>query len=150
MTASNANIGYGAELRFSTDGGTTYVAVAELTSFTPPGVEAGTAEVTHLKSPSRFREHVKTIYDGSEVSFEANWLPAATATDALYAEMARTEASYVQAYVPPSLESGATAKICTFRALFTAWSPGELGADEAMMITGTLKVTGPVEYGDAP
>jgi hypothetical protein len=50
-----------------------YTTVPQVKEITPPALEMGTAEATHLTSSAR--EHVATIADPGEVSFTLQWDP---------------------------------------------------------------------------
>ena len=67
-------IGAGTTLsRLTTPSPAAYTAIPQVREITPPALEMGTAETTHLTSSAR--EHVATIPDPGEVSFTLEWDP---------------------------------------------------------------------------
>lgn len=73
---SEATLGYGIAVLM--DG----VEIAELTDVNGPGFKRDAVEVTHHKSPGRWREFIKGLKDGGEVTLSMNFLPAHTSQNA--------------------------------------------------------------------
>lgn len=76
MAESNAIIGYGVLLSRG-DGASpeVFTDIAELIDLTPPELARDAVEVTHTKSPGRFREFKPGLRDGGEFSAVCNLLP---------------------------------------------------------------------------
>ncbi len=80
---SNAMIGYDTEFRIKvTPEASTFTALAEVYSVTPPESSIDQVEVTHFKSPGRRREYIPTLSDNGTASCEMNYIPG-SATDLL-------------------------------------------------------------------
>lgn len=75
--ASNAFIGYGAQILVGQDDGSpeTFTALPEVNSITPGDMTTGVVDVTHLRSPGRHREKRATIRDSGPIAFEMNYDP---------------------------------------------------------------------------
>lgn len=82
--ATDAQIGYGAELWIDNNVGT-LTRIAELTSVTPPNPETAEIEATHFASPQRRREYISGLIEDGEGSFGINYVPGG-ATAALITE----------------------------------------------------------------
>lgn len=61
----------------SRDNGTSFDAIANITSVSGPGLSRDTIDVTAHDSPNAYMEFVGSLIDGGEVSAEINWDPAA-------------------------------------------------------------------------
>ena len=134
MAASSADVGYNAQFGI----GATPTYVAEVVSITPPGATRETVDVTHLKSDGGWREHIGAMKDAGEASITVNYIPAATASEAMFTAFG-TDGSQDFTILFPS----GTLKM-TFKGIVTAWEPGELVADDKMSLTFSVKATGAV------
>jgi predicted secreted protein len=56
--------------------------IAEVTAITPPSLARDPIEVTHHQSPNAWREKIKGLKDGGEVTFSINYLPTNTTHNA--------------------------------------------------------------------
>ena len=67
MAASNAAIGYGANVEVSTTGNSPDVLTTldEITSITPPSSTSDQIDVTHMQSPNRRREFIAGLVDAA-------------------------------------------------------------------------------------
>lgn len=129
---SDALLGYNAT--FGIEGGTpgTYVLVAEVTSITPPGQTRDTSEVTHLKSPDKYKEFIANLADGGDASISVNFVPSAT--DVLLAAFDAESGNY-QITFPNGVKMN-------FAGIITGWEIGEIVPNEAMTASFTVKQTG--------
>ena len=129
---SDAAIGYNST--FGIEGGTpgTYVAVAEVTSITPPGVTRDTPEVTHLKSADQFKEFIAGLAEGGDASININFVPSAT--DVLLAAFNAREGNF-QIVFPNGVKMN-------FAGIVTGWEIGEVVSGEPMTASFTVKQTG--------
>lgn len=76
FVASNARVGYGAQLKVGQgDSPETFVAVPMVNSITPGEISAEVVDVTHLRSPGRHREKRATIRDSGAIAFECDYDP---------------------------------------------------------------------------
>lgn len=73
----------GTILALSTDGGSTYKKVAEVTGIGDVGADASEIDVSHTESPDDQMEYIGGMADGSEFTVDGNFVPA-TIADALY------------------------------------------------------------------
>ena len=129
-TSSNAVIGYNTS--FSIYGGSTYTAVAEVTSITWPGYSRDAIDVTHMTSPSQFREFIPGLMDAGEVTIELNFIPSAT--DVILAAL--TAATTGQFKIQQA--SGVNV---VFKAIVTSYQP-QSPVDDKATASATFKITG--------
>lgn len=97
MAASTATSGFGTLLKVGDGASPTeaFTTILEVKSINGPTLQAGIAESTHMESPSNTREFLPTLIDPGEVSFDANFLPAATTQDGLFDDLAaRTQRNW--------------------------------------------------------
>lgn len=127
--------GAGTQLQMSISGSLT--TLAQVQRITPPGVEVGTVEVTHLASEAK--EFLATIEDGGEIQFALLWNPAASTHAAVWAAM---KAKVAKAFKVIFNDLGAAA--VTFDAIITKFPWDELDVESAATVPITCKVTGPV------
>ena len=57
------------------DNGSTFDAIASITSVSGPGISRDTVDVTAHDSADRYREFIGGLVDGGEVSADINWDP---------------------------------------------------------------------------
>lgn len=123
------------------DGGATeaFTTIAEVKDISGPALALGTEEVTSHSSPGGWREHVPTLLEAGEVSFDVNFVPANATHDpatGLIADMvARTKRNF-QLVFPDTAST-----TWEFRAYVTGFEPSEpvegaLTASVSLMITG--------------
>ena len=139
---TDAAIVYGATVEKSTDGGTTYVPIPEVTSFAIPVPEKGYVDVTNLDSPNRSREHIPAMTDFSNAMIEANYTPAGYAA-ALADDTSNALVTY-KVTMPPMAAQAAGDEF-----VFTAYptvQPITGAIDEAAKMTIDLKVSGGVAF----
>ena len=137
---SNATSSFGTLLKIGNAGTTeTFAAIAEVRDIKGPKLKLNTKEVTNHSSTDGWREHIGTLLEAGEISFDLNWLPADTTQSygaGLIKDMlARTKRNF-QIVFP-----AASPLTWSFTALITGFNPtanvdGELLASVTLMITG--------------
>lgn len=132
--ASSAALGYNTLFGISSDSGTTYPTVAEVTSVTPPGESVDTIDVTHMESPNKRREFIEGLVDSGECSIEMNFLPGATNGDALIRGLQGVQLCQI------TFPSGYKWKFSAIKTGYEAEAP----VDDKMTATVTFKLTGSV------
>jgi hypothetical protein len=136
MTATQATIAYGLQLKFS---GTT---IPEGTSVDGPATERDMIEVTNFQSPQAFKEYLAGLLDGGEASVDVNLLPQNTTHKAILTALVTTPQ-------PPTAMSlvltDSGASVMSWNALVKGFAPkGEVGGKLAA--TFKFKVTGPITF----
>lgn len=137
---SGAVSGFGTLLkRENTAGGGVYTAIAEIKSISGPNLSVETIDVTHMQSPSGYREFIASFKDGGEMTFTMNFLPD-DATQNWTAGLLKTfndrSMWNYQCLFP---DPGAT--LVTFAALITAFAPNAQ-IDSVLEVNVTLKISG--------
>lgn len=123
---------FGTQLERSTDGGTTFTAIGNVTSFSGPAAEREAYDVTAHDGPNNFREFVGGLVNGGEVSCELNYDPAIH--DTLYDDFSSdTAVSYKM--------SSPVGESWEFSAILTGFER-EMPVDDKMTATLTWQVTG--------
>lgn len=69
MAQSQAVNAFGTTITYNGD------EIGEVTDISGPGLTRDTIEVTHHKSPGMWREFIKGLKDGGEVTFTINFIP---------------------------------------------------------------------------
>lgn len=72
---AQAIAGYGALLQVADSGGSVYTTVAEVNDIGGPSFKSEVADVTHMTSPSAFREKLSILNDPGEIAFTVNLIP---------------------------------------------------------------------------
>lgn len=68
MSASSAKVGYGTTLSVAS------TSMTELIEIAGPGQSASMIDVTHMASDNNYREFIKGLLDGGEVTFKLNFI----------------------------------------------------------------------------
>lgn len=119
----------------------TYTTIAEVVSISPPKISVGSVETTHLSSSRKtFRP---TIMDGGEVSFEIHYDPDETTHSALTTLATATAANQAAKNWRITF-TDATPATYTFSAFVTGFEVGQVGVEENITATITMKVSGAV------
>jgi len=116
--------------------GSNFVDIAEVLDISGPGIKQETVDVT--SHDSTWREHLATIADGGDVSFDINYIPSDTSQQALRAAVA----DHTNHQFKVTFTDGSTA---TFDGFVTSF---EIGAPVADKLTASveIKITGPVTW----
>ena len=129
----------GSVVEWSTDGGTTYVAIPKRTSLAVPSFQPEYIDITCIESPGGVREYITGLIDTAEITAAGFYLPD------LYeqAEIFRAAATNVPIRVTLPLIDGqtTTGDVFEFNALITPQiqqnAAGEvLGLDILMRVSG--------------
>lgn len=129
-----ASIGHGSTFAVSTDGGTTYVPLAEVINITPPSDTIDVIDATSMDSANATREFILGLNDPGECSLEMNFVPGSTADDKI--QDIRDARAVVKCRI-----TFPNAVTWTFDGILTAYEP-DIPADDKMTATVTFKVTG--------
>lgn len=118
----------------------TFATIAEVLDIKGPGMSLETEEATSHDSTDGWVEHIGTLLDGGEISFEVNWLPAnvtqSFTTSGLLKDMVDRTRRNFQLVVP-----AASSLTWTIPALVTKFEP-DLPVKGKQKASLTLKVTG--------
>lgn len=76
MANSTATHSYSTTLGLDPTGGSSFVAVAEVTHISGPGYKVTSVDRTNLNSPSRAREFVSGFIDAGQATFTCRWTKA--------------------------------------------------------------------------
>lgn len=74
--ATQAIPSYGTLFSYSSDGGSTYIPFAEITSLSGPTLSAKTKNVSTFTSASGYAEKIGTMKDAGSISMDVNFIPA--------------------------------------------------------------------------
>ena len=122
-------------------GGFTTIAEVKKVDFT--GGKADTADVTNQDSLGAYREHLPTLLDAGELSFDGNYLGN---VDTTQAELQTTFDSQIlsswQIVLPIPPGEAASRGTWTFKAYVTSFDP-QFPVDKEATFTAKLKITGP-------
>lgn len=114
--------------------------IAEVTNIGGPKLARDTLEATHHQSPDMWREFIKGLKDGGEVSLDLNFLPFHATHNAATGILADfDDDTNISEWVVTFPDAGATA--WTFDAIVTGFEPAQ-PFDEKLTASVTLKVTG--------
>lgn len=131
--------GYGSHLANGGTAGSVYTNIAQLKKVNFNGLKADFDEITNLDSPTIFKEWMKTVVDGTEVSFDGVMNPADAQTQGLLTNLSTAGASALN-YWKISLTNGSTLVFQGYVQDF------KFGAEynKAITFSGTLKIVGNV------
>lgn len=116
------------------------VTVAEVYDIGGPGLSRDTIEVTHHQSPNRWKEFIKSLKDGGEVTFSINYKPTDTTHNVaagVLGDFANDTTVDTWSLVFP--DSGATT--WSFPGILTNFEPTE-PIDDRLSADITIKVSG--------
>jgi hypothetical protein len=132
MAASAAVNGFGAIFAYLSTDPSTYTALAEVLSVTPPSISVETVDVTHMGSDDGFREYVASLKDGGEVTVNLNYVEAS--------------ATLLQTLVLAGMETFRItfpgSSTFTFTGIPTAFSFDDVVIDDKVAMSLTIKVSG--------
>jgi hypothetical protein len=141
---TNADLGYGSVFEIEDDNSPgVYVAMAEVTSITPPSASLDQIDVTHMQSPNRRREFISGLNDSGEASFDMNFVPGSTSDDRLFALLNLPVGQTRRRNLRISYPNGVT---WSFVGELTGYEP-TIPVDDKMTATVTFKVTGDISVG---
>ena len=129
--------GKGVTLHWDTTGGTTWAAVTDVVSISPPDLQLGKVESTDLQSATK--EYKPTIADPGEMTVNLNWDPVNTEHAALLAK------SLADQSTPPAWKITFTDTDSTemiFSGFITNFPVSELGNEDIGKVAMTVAMTG--------
>lgn len=132
--ATAAIMGAGTIFSVSTDGGSTYTALAEVNSISPPSDNIDIIDATSMDSANRTREFIVGFRDPGNCTLEMNFIPGNAGDQKLIQIRDAAVAVYCKIVYPNSVT-------WTFLALLTGYEP-QVPTDDKMSATVTFKVTG--------
>jgi hypothetical protein len=136
MAASAASSGFGATFSYLSTAPSTYTALAEVLSITPPSISVETTDVTHMGSDDGFREYIASLKDGGEVTVNMNYV--------------ESSATLLQTLVLAGLETFkitfAGSSTYVFSGIPTAFTFNDVVIDDKMAMSLTIKVSGKPVY----
>lgn len=148
MDNSEARIGWGGALFLSTNNTEAgLVELAEVTSVGFPQDETDEVEVTHLKSPDRYKEFIQGLIDAGEFNATQNYVPGSASDLLLTGAKATGTVRKCRIVVPDNSGTGAADWNFTFSVFVKKYAPDEMTPNEAVKSTATFRVTGAVEQG---
>jgi len=138
---SDARIGWGGEVHLSTDNTTANLAeLVEVISFGLPDQDVAEVEVTHLKSPGRYREFIAGLADRGSVEVTLNYVPG-SATDVLITAAREAGDTRAVRFVIPDQAGDPEWQIDTF-AFVQGYARGPVTAGDKIEATLRLRITG--------
>ncbi|MGK5529364.1 phage tail tube protein [Streptomyces sp. URMC 129] len=129
---------HGTQFRRDTTGTGSFQTIANVTDISGPDREREAIEVTAHDSPDKYREFIKGLKDGGEVSLTINYDPANTSISALDADFEEDDLRDYQIVILPGTADEHTWE---FTALITALSDA-FPSDDKMERDVTVKVSG--------
>lgn len=132
--ATAARIGMGSTFQVSTDSGSTYTTIAEVTSITPPSDNIDIIDATSMDSTNYTREFIVGLNDPGTCSLEMNFIPGSAGDVKLIQIRDARVAVYCKITFP-------NAVVWTFQAILTGYEP-QIPTDDKMSATVSFKVTG--------
>lgn len=129
---------FGTTLKRDSDGAGTYVAVANVSDLSGPTRQRDAIEVTAHDSPNQYREFVKGLKDGGEVTATLNYNPANSTHSQLDADF---EEDALRNYQIVILPGEADEHTWTFSALITDIGDS-FPVDDRMERDITFKISG--------
>ncbi len=136
MAASAAASGFGAVFAYLSTEPSTYTALAEVISVTPPSISVETIDATHMASDDGFREFIASLKDGGECVVTMNYVEA-SATLLQTLVLAGKETFRI------TLPGSST---FTFTGIPTNFTVDEVTIDDKMTMSLTIKVSGKPVY----
>lgn len=141
MTASAARIGWGGEVHLSTTLLTTGLTeLVEVVSFGLPDEAVDEVDVTHLKSPNRYKEFIAGLADRGSVEVSLNYVPG-SATDLLINAARAAGTPRAVRFVLPDVDGTPAWQIDTF-AFVQGYARGPVSAGDKIAATVRLRITG--------
>lgn len=134
------SIGYGTQLRYSTDG-VTYTTIARVTELGEFSFgEFDDVEITALDSPDRYREYMRGLGDGGEIEFTAIWTADPSQRDLIDRLLAAPSTlDYIQIVLPNGLGTFS----CRGYIKASSINPQ---LDDRIEFSGTIKVSGKPQF----
>lgn len=129
---------FGTQFKRDSDGAGTYVTIANVSDLSGPSRSREAIEVTAHDSPDQYREFVKGLKDGGEVTITINYDPANNTHSALDADFEEDDLRDYQVVVLPGEADEHT---WAFSGLITSIGD-EFPVDDRMEREVTFKISG--------
>lgn len=136
---TEADIGYGASVEISTDGGATWTTIAEMNDVTPPPLQAPKLDATHFGSPGATKEFIVGLVDPGDMTMDMAFNPGSSGDVQLQALLkARTK---IKVRIP--FRSGETWSYDAYVTGYEATVPLEdkMTASVTFGVTGVMSIT---------
>lgn len=141
MAASEARVGWGGSVSLSTDNTAANLQeLVEVVSFGLPDESTDEVDVTHLKSPNRYKEFIAGLTDRGSVEVTLNYVPGSTTDTLISAARAAGDTRAVK-FVIPDTDGTPAWEISTF-AFVQGYSRGPVSAGDKIEATVRLRITG--------
>lgn len=120
------------------EGAEVFTTIAEITNISGPGVSLELIDATHMESPDAFREYLPSLLDGTEISFDLNYLPGDTNQGGLRDDLlARTKRNFRVIWTDADESTDA------FSGYVQDFTP-TAAIDDKLSASATIKITGPI------
>jgi predicted secreted protein len=129
---------FGSEFKRDSDGAGTFTTIANVSDLSGPEREREAIEVTAHDSPDQYREFVKGLKDGGEVTVTLNYDPANNSHSALDADFEEDELRDYQVVILPGDDDEYTWE---FSAMITSLGDS-FPVDDRMERDVTVKISG--------
>ncbi|GLK49491.1 hypothetical protein GCM10017620_24640 [Brevundimonas intermedia] len=137
MAATEAVKGFGLTAEYLSTAPSTYSAIGELLSATPPQKSREVIDATHMQSPGGYREFISSLRDGGEATLTFNY--TADGYEVLEGMFDDDDPANFRI----TLSDGAT---IVFDGLVTEQPIDDIAIDDKIGMSATIKVTGPVTF----
>jgi predicted secreted protein len=127
--------GKGTELKL--DISSVFTAIAQVVNLTPPSMEMGTSETTHLAST--WREYISSIPDGGEIELTIEYDSASSTHASLWSKFT---GGAVESWQVVFNDVGDT--LVAFSGIITGFEFDEVAVDNVVTATVKVKITGAV------
>jgi predicted secreted protein len=127
--------GKGTKLQLSIS--STLTDIAQVVSLTPPSMEMGTTETTHLLST--WREYISNLPDGGSIDFTIEYDPSHASHAALWTAF---QGGAAESWKVLFTDTGAAA--VTFDGILTNFAWDEVAVDGVVTASITVKITGAI------
>lgn len=145
---TDARIGWGGKLLVSTDNTEANLfELAEVKDVGFPQDETDEHEVTHLRSPDRYKEFIQGLIDAGAFDAIYNYAPGSATDLLLTAAKASGTIRKARIVVPDESGTGAADWNFTFSVFVKKYAPDNMQPNTPMTATSTFRVTGAVEQG---
>lgn len=126
-------------LASGTEGTEVFTTIAEITNISGPGIKMDLIDATHMQSPNAFREYIPSLLDGTEISFDLNYLPGDDNQGGLRADqLARAKRNFRVVWTDTDNSTDA------FSGYVTDFTP-TAKIDDKLSASATIKITGAIE-----
>lgn len=122
--------------------------VAEVVSLTPPSASRDTIDTTSHDSVGDYREFIASLIDAGEGTILINHNPGSADDD--HINQAFTDGEVIAFAMDLNKPGSATQQRTSGACIVTQYAPADVVIDDKMTAEITLKISGPLTFGDAP